>query len=859
MTPLPAGLAAALADRYRLERELGEGGMAKVYLAHDLKHDRWVAVKVLRPVFVATNPERFLREIRLTARLAHPNILPLLDSGAVPIGGEAARPRDDVPVDAGSDPIPGASPTRRRGDSPARDIPASGAPGTEFLYYVMPYVDGESLRARLDREPRLPLEQALRIAGETADALSYAHAQGVVHRDIKPENILFEAGHAVVADFGIALALSTVETGRMTEVGIPIGTPEYMSPEQASGQATIDGRTDIYALGCMLYEMLTGEPPFRGVTPQAILAQVISGRPRRFATGRSDVPRSVESAILRALEKDPGDRFTTVAEFWTALAATTAVRPPRRRWLAVGLGAGAMIGVVLGYREWSRRVDTPPLARHPLRVLVRRFDDQTGHLGQGAVRLTEALTRGLDAVPALVVVARVLVDESGTASLDSLRARFHPDRFVIGRLDSTGGASRAVLQILDPAIDRVVAETTLALSRGADPTILAESLSLFVRQAFWADLARAERRAQVRDVLAWRLLEQARERSEDGKMAITLRLDREGLRSFDLADSLLREARHRAPSNDAIRVAMAENAERRAFSVEWLRQILPAAPLGLPDPITLRRQALAELDRLAAERRPTAELLELRGKVKEGLSRDLGADSLVDAAILDYRAATDVDRHRASAWAALASAYGSAGLFADALLAVSHAIDEDVFGIASADLLRSQFDAALSAAKYDLAEQACRTGRAAAPEEVRFVDCDVQLWSRTRGDRHWAQLARARVDSLASGDAGSLFSAMRELWVAEILARAGMGDSADGIARRATADAPVAWQELLRLELAYLRVLRGDPDSALTLLRAATQSDPSIRRVITNLPWVRPLQRDPRFPRLQSTQAGLRP
>jgi eukaryotic-like serine/threonine-protein kinase len=226
MNPAPQAFEAALGDRYRIERPLGAGGMATVYLAEDLKHHRRVAVKVLRPELAAAlGPERFLREIETTAGLRHPHILPLFDSG------EAAG----------------------------------------FLYYVMPYVEGESLEDRIARERQLSLDDAVRIAREVADALSYAHAHGVVHRDIKPGNILLEGGHAVVADFGIARAVRAAGDERLTQTGMAVGTPTYMSPEQASGETEVDGRSDLYSLACVLYEMLAGQPPFTGPTAESVL------------------------------------------------------------------------------------------------------------------------------------------------------------------------------------------------------------------------------------------------------------------------------------------------------------------------------------------------------------------------------------------------------------------------------------------------------------------------------------------------------------------------------------------------------------------------------------------------------------
>ena len=277
-------LSAALTARYTIERELGQGGMATVYLAHDVRHDRKVALKVLRPELAAIlGGERFLHEIKTTANLQHPHILSLFDSGE-----------------------------------------ADG-----LVFYVMPYVDGESLRDRLARERQLPVEDAVRIAREVADALHYAHQHGIVHRDIKPENILLHGGHAMVADFGIALAASRSEGGtRMTETGMSLGTPHYMSPEQAMGEKEITPKADIYALGCVLYEMLTAEPPFTGATAQAIIARVMTEEPRSLTLQRHTIPPHLEAAVRTALEKLPADRFASAAEFAAALGnrayATTA-------------------------------------------------------------------------------------------------------------------------------------------------------------------------------------------------------------------------------------------------------------------------------------------------------------------------------------------------------------------------------------------------------------------------------------------------------------------------------------------------------------------------------------------------------
>ncbi|HEY9442359.1 MAG TPA: serine/threonine-protein kinase, partial [Gemmatimonadales bacterium] len=274
MPELLSRLQSALSDRYRLDREIGAGGMATVYLAHDVRHDRRVALKVLRPELAAViGAERFLAEIRLTANLQHSHILPLFDSGEA--------------------------------DS--------------YLFYVMPFVQGETLRDRLNREKQLPVADAVRIATEVASALDYAHRNGVVHRDIKPENILLHDGQALVADFGIALAASKASGARMTETGMSLGTPHYMSPEQAMGEREITPRSDVYALGAVLYEMLTGDPPFTGSTAQAVVARVVTESPRLLVPQRHTIPPHVEAAVLTALEKLPADRFASAAQFAEAL------------------------------------------------------------------------------------------------------------------------------------------------------------------------------------------------------------------------------------------------------------------------------------------------------------------------------------------------------------------------------------------------------------------------------------------------------------------------------------------------------------------------------------------------------------
>jgi serine/threonine-protein kinase len=406
-------VATALSDRYRLERELGQGGMATVYLAQDLKHDRKVAIKVLHPELSAViGGERFLAEIKVTANLQHPHILPLFDSGS-----------------------------------------ADG-----LLFYVMPYVQGESLRAKMSREKQLGVEEAVRLASQVASALDYAHRQGVVHRDIKPENVLLHDGVALVADFGIALAATNAGATRMTATGLSLGTPAYMSPEQAMGDREVDARSDVYSLATMLYEMLVGDPPHSGSTAQAIVAKVLTEKPVPVTVHRETVPVNVAAAIQKALHKLPADRFASAAEFAKALAtpgwssgeslATTAMpsvgAPSRRRrnaWPVIALG-GALAAGALG---WWLKPETP----RP----VRRFEVLTrGNYGAMALSPDGSAIAAVGAGPDTsgtdsdVWLRRLdQLDATRIAGVAGINAVFSPDGSELAIATVDGKLMRATL------------------------------------------------------------------------------------------------------------------------------------------------------------------------------------------------------------------------------------------------------------------------------------------------------------------------------------------------------------------------------------------------------------------------------
>jgi serine/threonine-protein kinase len=457
---LLAQLTAALGDRYLVERELGHGGMAVVFLAEDLKHRRRVAVKVLKPELSAVlGGERFLREIGIAAALQHPHVLPLYDSGQ------------------------------------------SGG----LLYYVMPYAEGESLRQRLAREPQLALETALQITREVGSALQHAHEHGIVHRDIKPENIMLSGGQAVVADFGIARALSAAAADQqLTATGIAVGTPQYMSPEQAAG-AVVDGRSDQYSLACTLYEMLVGEPPFNGPSPQAVIARHSVEPVPSLRLIRQTVPQGAEAAIVRALAKVPADRFPSMQHFLDGLRAPDAVSvstvgsspsrtrlaPRARRRLLIGLVAAVLVGAA----AWGLVARGASSANPITALAVLPFQDfgnpDSSYLGQG---MTDGLIADLAQIGSLKVISRAsgVVAGEQAQTLGELGGRLGVDAVVRGSIRKVGDSVQVQVR-LQRAPDSSLILSRTYQGRLGDLPRLQQEITLAISGALNAPLEDMER------------------------------------------------------------------------------------------------------------------------------------------------------------------------------------------------------------------------------------------------------------------------------------------------------------------------------------------------------------------------------
>ena len=823
-----------------MERELGHGGMATVFLAEDLKHRRKVAIKVLHPeISAAIGSERFLREIEIAARLQHPHILPLYDSG------EAAG----------------------------------------YLFYVMPYVEGELLRDRLNREKQLPQEDIIRITSEVAGALGYAHSRDIVHRDIKPENIMLSGGSAVVADFGIARAASAVEQQQLTQTGTVIGTPAYMSPEQGTGSPDIDGRSDQYSLACVVYEMLVGQPPFTGPNVQAIIARHSMASVEPPSIVRDTIPDTMEAALLRALAKVPADRFPTVMMFAEALGVPSQVTASMRRasptgaqrtarpsvtvslpafaWRRLlGWGIPVLVLGLAGWFAWAQWLDRRPAAvpdrPDPRRIAVLYFDDRSPNqsLAYLADGLTEALIHDLSAVTTLQVISRngVAPYRHTTVSTDSIRHALKVGTIVDGTLAQSADSLQLNVSMVDAASGDELGSTTLTVPR-SDPMSLQERLAnqvaQFLRQRLGEEIQQVAARAGTRNPQAWELVQRAKELTRNTDTLLAAGDTASATRTLDQADSLLVQA----SSKD--RKWITPIVERGWLAWEQ-RHVVgfekgPAAQ-WIGRGLDFARQALAlrpddpEAQHLRGTMRYIRYLLNLEPDPRAA------ARLLADAKQDLVAGGAAANPNRASDLALLSHLYARSSDNVDAKLAAMQAYEVDPYLTEAADVLER-----LSLASVDLEDAAetskwCHEGARRFPDNPAFIECQFFL-SALRGQRPdvpqlWRLLERDV--SLYRPSERDYRRRRGELLVAMALANAGLKDSARAVALRARAGADVdPTRDLVYLEI-MLRNLLGDRAQALQLLKLYLATNPQDRINIArdSTWWLRGLRDDPEFKRL---------
>ncbi len=822
----------ALADRYAVERLLGQGGMALVYLARDLKHNRTVAIKVLRPELAAAlGGERFLREIHLATQLQHPNILAIYDSGE-----------------------------------------ADG-----ILYFVMPFITGESLRHRLDREQQLPLPDAIRITCEVADALQYAHRQGIVHRDIKPENILLEQGHAVVADFGIARAASQAGAEKLTETGMSIGTPTYMSPEQAAGLGTVDARSDLYSVACMLYELLSGEPPFQGPTTMAILAKHAMEPPPSIQVVRQSVPDEIEEAILQALEKTPADRFRDLNEFADALkradlspAARRSQTMARRisqsrprlgrrsrvpRW--AGWAGGAVLVAALGLAAWHFWKSTASTAAatgpDPRRIAVlyfetRQNDDSLQFLADG---LTEALIHDLSAVKPLQVISQngVRPYRDNPVSPDSLSRALKVGTLVSGTVSPFGDSLRVTVSLVNAVTGEEIKSLPLVRSRrdifGLQDA-MAEQVSGFLRRQLGQEIQFAQTRAGTRNPDAWESLQRAQEEINAAEPLIALGDTAAASRQYQHADSLLAEA-------EALDSRWITPVLRRGWLVfDRLRQS------GSLDKTYNGRELARAMEFARAALKldaSDADALELRGTLQYygwlvGLEPDgAAADRLMASAEADYRASIAANPGQASAYNSLSHLLINKPEPNEANLAARRAYELDPY-LANVDrTIWRLFTTSFDLGDPVQAQHWCAEAQQRLAADPRSVECQIMLFALpgTSPDvpRLW-QLLDQYVE-LNPPNQRDFMRKRGSILVSWALARAGLKDSARHVVTRSRVEADEdPPRELAQFE-AITRTMLGDTDEALHQLAVYLAANPQMRRSLPSDPWFKSLRDDPRF------------
>jgi serine/threonine-protein kinase len=828
-----------LAERYRLERELGQGGMATVYLAHDVANDRLVALKVLNPELAATlGAERFLREIEVGRTLLHPHIVGVLDSGE-----------------------------------------ADGK-----LFYTMPFVEGASLRDKLDREKQLSIDEAIDLTKQIAEALGFAHSKNVIHRDIKPENILLSKGQALVADFGIARAVSVAGGERLTRTGMAVGTPTYMSPEQAMGSKDVTPESDVYSLACMVYEMLAGQPPFTGPTAMALLARHSLDNVPSLKIVRGTVPDAVEDAIVRAMAKVPADRFHSATDFANALtddegaairransikakaiAASTMADTPaaggrkKRGLIAALVAVPLLLGV--GWFAWSKMkgggADPALAAMKANEIAVLYFDDRSPdhslrYLSDG---LTEALIHELGMVSALHVTSRngVMPFKGKAVSPDSIAKALNVGTIVSGTVQGSGDKIRVTVDLLDARTGNSIGSTEIEKTK-ADAFALQDTLvtevSIALRKQLGQQVQVLTSRAGTTNAAAWEAFQQANLTVAQGDSLLGAGDTKSAMTALARAESELGKVA-------AIDSKWAAPVAQQALLSYRLARLDVAIGEGTP---LVSEKINAGLDAAAKalQRSPNdADALEARGSLRYLqwlLNLSPGdADQAVMAAQQDLQASIAANPSQASAMNILSHLYAATGRATDTKLTADKAYKTDPYLTDANKTVWRLFQVSLDLDFATEARKWCTEGARRFPSDPRFMEC--RLWLLTSRDQKppptadqiW-QTYNAYLQSNKVDDP-ELTKRSAQILAGIALLRANLPDSARAVIDHAAGSEGLDPSGDLTYLEAMGRSQLGEKDKAISLLARYFAAHPQQRAYAGKDEsfWWKPLQDDPKY------------
>ena len=825
-----------LGERYRLDREIGRGGMAIVWLAHDLKLNRDVAIKVLLgELAFAMGPERFKREIEVVSRLSHPHILPIDDYGEYE--GQ--------------------------------------------LYYVMPFIAGETIHKRLERERQLPVADAVRIAYEVALALEHAHRNGIVHRDIKPENVLLQNGEALVADFGIARAITEGGGARLTSTGVTLGTPTYMSPEQAMADPSIDGRSDVYSLGCVLYEMLAGQPPFSGPTAQAIIARHQLDEAPSLSIVRGTIPEEVEDIVMQALAKLPADRFATAGEMAEELRKimVTGARPARvserrkrttrttgrRRqaqspWKKYAIIA-AVVVPVLGGSVWAAvhfmgrgaaksRIGTDTDPNH---IAVLYFDDQSdGKLRALADGLTESLIDELGAVKQLKIISRngVAPFKGKNVSPDSIQKALRVGTIVSGSVAQSGDKLRVKVELVDALGGNQIASRTFEKPRAdlfALQDTLAKEVSLALRKQLGNEIEAVATRPTTKNADAWEALQQVKQTLAGFDSVLATGGAQQALGLLTSAD------------NELTRISGMDQKWAAPITLRGSNNIKRAAQIATGDSISKwLDRGLKDAEQALMLSPNDPEALELRGSLRYfKWSYNLAPDpahprKMLEDAATDLRAAVAANPLQATALNALSYVLNSMNQFSDAKIAAQRAFDSDPYLKDVNKTIWRLFQNSLYMGNKTESERWCNYGRQRFPAYPRFTECTLWLYElpgqKVSADSVW-KAYRDFIDQVPPSL--KQFNQLKGgMLVALGLLRAGVSpDSARHVVERSRGNPQIDPVGELYVYEAQFRAQVGDKDEAIHRLSQFFANNPPVRAFAKDDDswWWEPIRDDARY------------